>query len=173
MFDLNTNKHDSFDEACLRFASSTNVQELAMQCGIKPQVLRNKLNPDQPHQLTVRELVAISKNSEDLDLINTVLMELEMTVVRLPKQSQSKAPVITAMAINSHAGEISRHIVESENDKRLTRQRKNEIVKKARYAMRELVLLINDIEHRSQGSTPFISMCTEAVVNGLPLPGLM
>jgi DNA-binding CsgD family transcriptional regulator len=33
-----------------------NVKELADKAGIKPHTLYNKLNPEQPHQLTPREI---------------------------------------------------------------------------------------------------------------------
>ena len=136
-------------------------------------MLRHKLNPHQPHQLTVRDLVIITKQSGNRELVNSVLLELDLTAVKLPSMGEGKSPVMAAMTINSHAGEISRHLVEVETIQRLTRRKKNEIVSKAQAAMRELVLLMNDVENRCQASTPFMSMCTDAVMNGLPIPGLV
>jgi hypothetical protein len=136
-------------------------------------MLRHKLNPHQPHQLTVRDLVIITKQSGNRELVNSVLLELDLTAVKLPSMGEGKSPVMAAMTINSHAGEISRHLVEVETIQRLTRRKKNEIVSKAQAAMRELVLLMNDVENRCQVSTPFMSMCTDAVMNGLPIPGLV
>ena len=136
-------------------------------------MLRHKLNPHQPHQLTVRDLVIITKQSGNRELVNSVLLELDLTAVKLPSMGEGKSPVMAAMTINSHAGEISRHLVEVETIQRLTRRKKNEIVSKAQAAMRELVLLMNDVENRCQASTPFMPMCTDAVMNGLPIPGLV
>ena len=135
-------------------------------------MLRHKLNPNQPHQLTVRDLVIITKQSGNRELVNSVLLELDLTAVKLPSMGEGKSPVMAAMTINSHAGEISRHLVEVETIQRLTRRKKNEIVSKAQAAMRELVLLMNDVENRCQASTPFMPMCTDAVMNGLPIPDL-
>ncbi|PSV17159.1 hypothetical protein C0W59_03395 [Photobacterium kishitanii] len=173
MYAIPQPKQDAFYNAAIRFSERENLEQIAIECALKPQMLRNKLNPNQPHQLTVRELVIITKQSGNSDLVNSVLLELDLTAVKLPSQGEGKSPVMAAMTINSHAGEISRHLVEVETIQRLTRRKKNEIVSKAQAAMRELVLLMNDVENRCQASTPFMSMCTDAVMNGLPIPGLV
>ncbi|PSW57932.1 hypothetical protein C0W54_21585 [Photobacterium kishitanii] len=172
MYAIPQPKQDVFYNAAIRFSERENLEQIAIECALKPQMLRNKLNPNQPHQLTVRELVSITKQSGNSDLVNSVLLELDLTAVKLPSMGEGKSPVMAAMTINSHAGEISRHLVEVETIQRLTRRKKNEIVSKAQAAMRELVLLMNDVENRCQASTPFMSMCTDAVMNGLPIPGL-
>ncbi|MEC6831037.1 phage regulatory CII family protein [Photobacterium toruni] len=172
MYAIPQPKQDAFYNAAIRFSERENLEQIAIECALKPQMLRNKLNPNQLHQLTVRELVIITKQSGNSDLVNSVLLELDLTAVKLPSQGEGKSPVMAAMTINSHAGEISRHLVEVETIQRLTRRKKNEIVSKAQAAMRELVLLMNDVENRCQASTPFMSMCTDAVMNGLPIPGL-
>ncbi|MEC6831915.1 phage regulatory CII family protein [Photobacterium toruni] len=172
MYAIHELKQDAFYNAAVRFAEHENLEQIAIECGLKPQMLRNKLNPNQPHQLTVRDLVIITKQSGNSDLVNSVLLELDLTAVRLPSKGEGKPPVMAAMTINTHAGEISRHLVEVETVQRLTRRKKNEIVSKAQAAMRELVLLMNDVENRCQASTHFMSMCTDAVMNGLPIPGL-
>ena len=76
------------------------------------------------------------------------------------------------MSVASHTGEISRHILEAESDRRLTRTNKDAIVKKAQEAVRELVFLMSDVENRCGGAGPFVSMCADAVINGLPIPGM-
>ncbi|MGF1761027.1 phage regulatory CII family protein [Photobacterium sagamiensis] len=173
MYELNQPKQDAFDAACVRFADRENVEQIANECEMRPQMLRNKLNPNQPHHLTVRELVKVTKQSGNEDLVNSVLLELDLTAVRLPSQiGENKSPVMAAMSINTCAGDISRTICEVETEKRLTRRKKNEIVSKAQNAVRELVLLMADVENRCQGTTPFVSMCADAVMNGLPIPGL-
>ncbi|MCD9511914.1 phage regulatory CII family protein [Photobacterium phosphoreum] len=173
MYAIPQSKQDAFYNAAVRFAEQENLEQIAIECALRPQMLRNKLNPNQPHQLTVRELVIITKQSGNSNLVNSVLLELDLTAVRLPEsKGESKSPVMAAMTINTHAGEISRHLIEVETLQRLTRRKKNEIVSKAQAAMRELVLLMNDVENRCQACTPFLSMCTDAVMNGLPIPGL-
>ena len=58
MFDFRVSKHPHFDEACRGFAKRHDITALAKLANIKPQTLRNKLTPDQPHQLTPREIWA-------------------------------------------------------------------------------------------------------------------
>ncbi|MGF1689435.1 phage regulatory CII family protein [Photobacterium japonica] len=174
MYAVEQPKQDAFDAACIRFAEQECLEQIANDVAMKPQMLRNKLNPNQPHQLTVRELVTISKHSGNEGLVNSVLLELDMTAVRLPaRNTHGKPPVMAAMAINTCAGDISRSLCEAESDQRLTRRKKDEIVSKAQDAMRELVMLMSEVENRCQGTTPFVSMCTEVVMNGLPIPGLV
>lgn len=60
MFDYQTSKHAHFDAACRAFAHSHNLEEIAAAVGMRPQILRNKLNPVQPHRLTCDELLAIA-----------------------------------------------------------------------------------------------------------------
>ncbi len=51
MFDYRVSKHPHFEEACRAFALRHNMAKLAERAGMNVQTLRNKLNPEQPHQL--------------------------------------------------------------------------------------------------------------------------
>ncbi|MBW2788625.1 phage regulatory CII family protein [Escherichia coli] len=51
MFDYQVSKHPHFDEACRAFALRHNLVQLAERAGMNVQILRNKLNPAQPHLL--------------------------------------------------------------------------------------------------------------------------
>lgn len=62
MFDYQTSKHAHFDAACRAFAIEHNLEDVAAAVGMRPQILRNKLNPAQPHRLTCDELLAIAGN---------------------------------------------------------------------------------------------------------------
>jgi len=59
MFDYQTSKHSHLSSACRRFAQAHNLTELAPALNVSPQVLRNKLNPEQPHELTLSQLVTL------------------------------------------------------------------------------------------------------------------
>lgn len=52
MFDYQVSKHPHFDEACRAFALRHNLVQLAERAGMNVQILRNKLNPAQPHLLS-------------------------------------------------------------------------------------------------------------------------
>lgn len=56
MFDFQISKHPHYDEACRTFAQRHNMAKLSERAGMNVQTLRNKLNPEQPHQFTPPEL---------------------------------------------------------------------------------------------------------------------
>ena len=68
MFDYKISKHPYFDEACRAFALRHNMAKLAERAGMNVQTLRNKLNPDQPHQLTAPEIWLLTDLTEDSTL---------------------------------------------------------------------------------------------------------
>ncbi|MGM3366129.1 phage regulatory CII family protein, partial [Escherichia coli] len=69
MFDYKISKHPNFDEACRAFALRHNMTKLAERAGMNVQTLRNKLNPDQPHQLTAPEIWLLTDLTEDSTLV--------------------------------------------------------------------------------------------------------
>ncbi|MGC3833397.1 phage regulatory CII family protein [Moritella viscosa] len=172
MFEINDSKQNVIDAACIRFADIENVESIANDCGMRGQMLRNKLNPNQPHQLTVNELIKITKATDNHDIINSAILEIGLVAVRLPKQGESKPLTLSTMSVTADLGDINRHILEAESDRRLTRYKKDAIVRKAQQAVRELVFLMSDVENRCGGAGPFVSMCADAVMNGLPIPGM-
>ncbi|MGX9313714.1 phage regulatory CII family protein [Pantoea ananatis] len=76
MFDYCVSKHPHFDEACRRFALSHNMKELAQAAGMNAQTLRNKMNPEQPHELTVKEMLSLTDLTEDSILMDGALAQL-------------------------------------------------------------------------------------------------
>ncbi|MGY3307566.1 MULTISPECIES: phage regulatory CII family protein [Pantoea] len=77
MFDFRVSTHNHFDEACRRFALSHNMKELALSAGMNAQTLRNKLNPEQPHELTVKEMLSLTDLTEDSILMDGALAQLQ------------------------------------------------------------------------------------------------
>lgn len=77
MFDFEVSTHNQFDEACRKFAATHNMQALSERAGIKVQTLRNKLNPDQVHKLTVDEVLLLTDLTEDATLVDGMLAQLQ------------------------------------------------------------------------------------------------
>lgn len=65
MYDYKVSARNHLDNACRAFAVAHNITDLAKDIGVRPATLRSKLNPDQPHQLTLLELLAITDHTED------------------------------------------------------------------------------------------------------------
>lgn len=75
-------KHPHFESACSRFKSNHVISQIAPSAGIDAQVLRNKLGPDQPHQLTVVDLIALYHATDgDETLIDGMLLECGLTAI--------------------------------------------------------------------------------------------
>ena len=69
--------HDHVNNAIRSFAKKEKLTTIAKQIGYySPQVLRNKLCLNQPHQLTVNELVDITLASYNRCIIDGVLFQL-------------------------------------------------------------------------------------------------
>ncbi|APS30169.1 phage regulatory CII family protein [Pectobacterium brasiliense] len=47
MFDYQVSKQPHYDDVCRNFTTKHNLAELAVKFGMRPQVLHNKLNPEQ------------------------------------------------------------------------------------------------------------------------------
>ncbi|MGK3111825.1 phage regulatory CII family protein [Candidatus Pantoea formicae] len=77
MFDFKTSTQSHFDEACRKFAATHSLRELSERAGMKVQTLRNKLNPDQVHKLTVDEVLFLTDLTEDATLVDGMLAQLQ------------------------------------------------------------------------------------------------
>ena len=76
MFDYRVSKHPHFEDACRAFAQRHNMAKLAEHAGMNVQTLRNKLNPDQPHQLTPPEIWLLTDLTEDSILVDGFLAQI-------------------------------------------------------------------------------------------------
>lgn len=85
MFDYQVSKHPHFDEACRAFALRHNLVQLAERAGMNVQILRNKLNPAQPHLLTAPEIWLLTDLTEDSTLVSLSHVRTA-TVTALPWQ---------------------------------------------------------------------------------------
>jgi len=76
MFDYRVSKYYHFDDACKAFVNRHTLTELAAQMGSKPQIQRNKFNPEQPHKHTCKELLLITDLTEDAALLDGMLAQI-------------------------------------------------------------------------------------------------
>ncbi|WP_337264672.1 MULTISPECIES: phage regulatory CII family protein [unclassified Serratia (in: enterobacteria)] len=147
MFDTQQGIHTHWDSACERFAENHNLADLARVTEMSAQVLRNKLNPDQPHRLTVNELLRLIHHTKDYTLVDGALAQLG----RLPSVAADEIVSATnipaqALKISAAAGEFAGESVQLMTGSRLTKERKNAIVARANTAVRDLMLFAYAIE---------------------------
>ncbi|MCP1600707.1 hypothetical protein J2S82_002664 [Aeromonas caviae] len=151
MFTEYASKHPHWISACQRFAASHNMAEIAQRAGINPQLLRNKLNPDQPHELTVAELIAITQASDgDETLFDGALFGCGLTAVAIPQAERAPSLPHQAIDLNAKIASIGQRALELTDRGRITRSERNTLVSVATSAMGSLAILIHDIEARFQ-----------------------
>ncbi|WP_287146660.1 phage regulatory CII family protein [Aeromonas sp.] len=151
MFTEYASKHPHWISACQRFAASHNMAEIAQRVGMNPQLLRNKLNPDQPHELTVAELIAITQASEgDETLFDGALFGCGLTAVAIPQAERAPSLPHQAIDLNAKIASIGQRALELTERGRITRSERNTLVSVATSAMGSLAILIHDVEARFQ-----------------------
>ncbi|MEZ9174803.1 phage regulatory CII family protein [Vibrio kanaloae] len=172
MCEFRGSKQKAFNEACCAFANSENMTKLAKAVNMNATMLRNKLNPEQPHILTSVELVMITKASGNFTILNSLLLGLGVVTAQIPNDASEETFIKRALENAMHSGDLSRMALEHAGNDRLTRSHKQKIIRKAQSGISNLVQLIADVENRTTGVTPFLSMGIDFIANGAPIPGL-
>ncbi|EOC3062075.1 phage regulatory CII family protein [Cronobacter dublinensis] len=159
MFDYQTSKHAHFDAACRAFALAHNLEDVATAVGMRPQILRNKLNPVQPHRLTCDELLAITDYTEDARLLDGMLEQINC-LPSVPVNNATEANMqFCALSATANVGAIAGEAVSTEH---MSAARRNHILDKARDAIRSLSLLAYTVENRIH-SAPVLAAAVDIV----------
>lgn len=173
MCELRERKQQSYNAVCSDFAVNHNMESLAKRIGIKSGgMLRNKLNPEQPHVLSPVELALLCKESGDYTIINTLLGDLGVVTASVPVEEQAKSLVERILEHSNLTGQLSGSVLALSNEHRYPRSQKRKTLATAQAALGNLVLLISDLENRTTGMSPLLSMGVDFVMNGAPIPGL-
>lgn len=165
-------KQKSFDEACFSFARQENMEAIARELEMSPTMLRNKLNPDQPHVLKPVELIAVSKVSGNYTLVNSLLLGLDVVTAPVESVEQAESIVGRLFKHSANAGELSAWGLAHGNQNHFSRTQKQSLIQKAQAGIGNLVLLINEIEDRTTGLQPLMQFGSDFLANGAPIPGL-
>ena len=137
MLDFRVSSHAHFDDACRKFAATHNVKELANKAGIKPHTLYNKLNPEQPHQLTPPELWLLTDLTEDSTLVDGFLAQIHcLPCVPVNELAKDKLQSYVMRAMRE-LGELASGAV---SDERLTTARKHNMIESVNSGIRMLSL---------------------------------
>ncbi|EJF4397541.1 phage regulatory CII family protein [Klebsiella pneumoniae] len=155
MFDFQISKHPHYDEACRTFAQRHNMAKLAERAGMNVQTLRNKLNPEQPHQLTPREIWTLTDLTEDSTLVDGFLAQIHclpcVPVNELVKE-KLQSYVMRAM---SELGELANGAVSGD---RLTPARKQNMIASVNAGIRMLSLSAMALQARIQANPAMTSV---------------
>ncbi|WP_314924541.1 phage regulatory CII family protein [Aeromonas piscicola] len=162
-------KHPHFESACSRFKSNHVISQIAPSAGIDAQVLRNKLSPDQPHQLTVADLIALYRATDgDETLFDGMLLECGLTAIAIPQAERAKSLPHQAIDLNAKVANIGQRALELADRGRVSRTERNTIVSVATSAMGSLALLIHDIEARFQ-AVPTVACASDILMQTMTM----
>ncbi|MDM5064019.1 phage regulatory CII family protein [Aeromonas salmonicida] len=173
MFEQSTTKQPHFlqhlDSACSRFTAGHSLARVARSAGIGEQMLRNKLNPEQPHQLTARELIALYHATEgDETLFDGMLLECGLTAVAIPKAERAPSLPHQAIDLNAKIASIGQRALELTERGRITRSERNTLVSVATSAMGSLAILIHDVETRFQ-AVPALACASDILIQSMTM----
>lgn len=159
MYDYKVAIHNHLDHACRAFSQSYNVEELAKTVGMRPATLRCKLNPDQPHQLTIPELLAIIDATEDPRILDGMLRQLNCQPSVPVNNATPENFQFCALTAVANIGAIAGEAVSPE---KMTIARRNQILDRASDAIRSLSLIVYSVEARFQ-SMPVLAAAVDIV----------
>ncbi|OAT32095.1 CII family regulatory protein [Buttiauxella brennerae ATCC 51605] len=145
MFDYQISKQPHFDDACRQFAQRHNMAELAKRAGMNMQTLRNKLNPEQPHQLTAPEIMVLTDLTEDATLVDGFLAQIHcLPCVPVNELVTEKLPEYV-MGATASVGQIAGSAMSKE---RMTQSHKHSLIESANAGMRFLALAALSVDAR-------------------------
>lgn len=154
MLDFRVSSHAHFDDACRKFAATHNVKELAIKADIKPHTLYNKLNPDQPHQLTPREIWLLTDITEDSTLVDGFLAQIHcLPCVPVNELAKDKLQFYVMRAM-SELGELASGAV---SDERMTQARRSNMIESVNAGIRMLSLSALALQARLQANPAIAS----------------
>ncbi|MDD9162981.1 phage regulatory CII family protein [Aliivibrio sp. S4MY4] len=160
----------NYDDACVAFSAANKCAPIERETGVKK--LADKLNPEQPHKLSVMDVKLITRASGDYTIVNSLLYSLDMVAVAVDKNGEPETFVKRTLDNSIYAGELAQEALKHAGQKRMTGRSKNTIVKKAHTAIGNLILLINDMEGRTPNASSFLSMGMDLLSSGVTVPGL-
>lgn len=159
MFDFKTSTHNHYDDACRKFALTHNMAELAQRAGMKVQTLRNKLNPEQVHQLTVPEVLLLTDLTEDATLMDGMLAQLQcLPCVPVNELAKEKFPAYVLKA----TAEVGHMAANAANPERITAACRRGILEAANTGIRCMMLAALAVQSRVH-SNPTLASTVDAI----------
>jgi len=159
MFDFKTSTHNHYDDACRKFALTHNMTELAQRAGMKVQTLRNKLNPEQVHQLTVPEVLLLTDLTEDATLMDGMLAQLQcLPCVPVNELAKEKFPAYVLKA----TAEVGHMAANAANPERITATCRRGILEAANTGIRCMMLAALAVQNRVH-SNPTLASTVDAI----------
>jgi hypothetical protein len=162
MFDYRVSTHEHYNEACRKFALAHNLAELGVKAGMSVQVLRNKLNPEQSHRLTIEDLMLLTDLTEDPTLLDGMLAQINcLPSVPVNELTTDKLPLYV-MKATAAVGTVAAEAISTET---MTASRKGAFTTGINSAIRCLTLAGMTLQTRIHSNPALTS--TAEVISGL------
>lgn len=173
MCELRERKQRSFEAACCDFAINHNMEALAPRIGVKSgTMLRNKLNPEQPHVLSAVDMALLCQESGDYTILNTLVGDAGVIIAKVPTDKDGKHTLERVLENADLAGQLAKQTLELSQQQRAPRSKKRKTIAVAQAAIGNLVLLVSHLEHRTTSLQPLVQMGTDFLSAGGAVPGL-
>lgn len=159
IFDFKVSTHTHYDDACRKFALAHNMEEVAKQSGMRAQTLLNKLNPDQPHQLTVLKVLVLTDVTEDATLVDGLLAQIQcLPCVPVNEVADENFPLYV-MKANAQVGQLAAGATSTEP---MTANCKRSLLQNVNSGIRFLTLAAMAVQARIQAN-PALSSTVDAI----------
>ncbi|WP_345868384.1 phage regulatory CII family protein [Shewanella algae] len=159
--------------ALRQFANSENLTDIACRSNMRPQVLRNKLLLDQPHLLSIHELVKVTLASGNRAIVDGILLELDcapsMPIEQMADDGETSL-TDRALEIITNSAQLGSIAQDAKARRGVTERMRHEAVRRATRVMGELALFVHEVEERFQ-AIPVLSIAAD-VVQTMPTPGI-
>ncbi len=166
MFDYQVSKQAHFDNACRAFANTHkgDLVQIAESIGMNAQMLRNKLNPEQPHQLTCIDLMKLTDATEDASILDGVLEQMQcQPSVPVNEACDSNVPAYLLTAV----GEVGKLATNTVSGGNLNNARVADFKRSVNTAIRCLTLAGITLSARLH-TNPAFACAVDAVANLSP-----
>lgn len=161
--------------ALRQFADSEALSDVAVAANFtNPQMLRNKLLLNQPHQLSIHEAVAIAKVSGNRCIIDGMLLEIGCAPsVPVAELENRERLCLTdrALDITANSARLGAIALDIKASRRVSERTRHEVVKRASVVMSQLAIFVHDVEQKFQ-AVPVLSVAVDAMQT-MPMPGVM
>jgi hypothetical protein len=155
MFDYKVSKQRHFDEACRAFALRHNMAKLAERAGMNVQTLRNKLNPEQLHQLTAPDIWLLTDLTEDATLVDGFLAQIHcLPCVPTNEVAREKMPQYVLKA----TAEIGRVAASAVSGVQLNATTRRQVVESVNSVTRLMALTAISLQARLQANPAMASV---------------
>jgi hypothetical protein len=114
--------------------STGHLPAMAKYLGLKEQVLRNKVNPEQ-EQANIRldEAIRMMRKDGDLRILYAIAAEFKVQV-KAPVADKPKSLMMAVLTADAEHGDVTRTVADAISDRRWTQAEKAEAMKQIREA---------------------------------------